>query len=74
MTGTKEKLRNFADRVRCIPAVEGQPTVVDASDAKWLEELATTIGDLEDRDDILTALEAGGVDNWEGYDLALEEI
>ncbi len=26
------------------------------------------------RDKILTALEAGGVDNWEGYEASLEEL
>ena len=28
---------------------------------------------LQERDHILSMLEAGGVDNWDGYDLSLEE-
>lgn len=30
--------------------------------------------ELLDRDKVLTALEAGGVDNWEGYEISLEEL
>ena len=29
---------------------------------------------LKKRDDILSRLEAAGVDNWEGYEIAMEEI
>jgi len=29
---------------------------------------------LQDASDILAALEAGGVDNWEGYEMALENV
>jgi hypothetical protein len=35
--------------------------VIDSATLKYLQE----------RDEILSALEAGGVDNWEGYDEAL---
>lgn len=45
---------------------------------KWEEEkeknklLSESVKLLEKRDQILTALEAGGVDNWVGYDDAFE--
>lgn len=39
-----------------------------------IESLRRRIVELEQRDAILTALEAGGVDNWEGYEPSLEEM
>lgn len=41
---------------------------------RLLDEQAHRIANLEQRDAILTALENGGVDNWEGYDVALDEM
>lgn len=41
---------------------------------KMIEEKNTRIAELEQRDAVLTALENGGVDNWEGYDVALDEM
>lgn len=41
---------------------------------KIIDEQTLKIAELEQRDAILTALEAGGVDNWEGYELSLEEM
>lgn len=38
-----------------------------------IDEKDTRIAELEQRDAILTALENGGVDNWEGYETSLEE-
>lgn len=43
---------------------------------KRLEEenttLKTEIEQLKKRDQLLTALEMAGVDNWEGYDMAID--
>lgn len=36
------------------------------------DKLTSDINELQKRDDFLTCLEAAGVDNWEGYDLAWE--
>jgi hypothetical protein len=41
---------------------------------KIIDEQTVKIAELEQRDAILTALEAGGVDNWEGYELSLNEM
>jgi len=41
---------------------------------KIIDEQTLKIAELEQRDAILTALEAGGVDNWEGYEPSLEEM
>lgn len=45
---------------------EGEKDVMVEVSAKRLKEL-------ERRDVLLTALEAGGVDNWDGYDWSLED-
>ncbi len=37
------------------------------------EELMARITELEKQVELLDALEAGGVDNWDGYDFALED-
>ena len=37
-----------------------------------VEELFVEMNYLRDRDRLLSALEAAGVDNWEGYDHAVE--
>jgi phage shock protein A len=39
-----------------------------------LDTCHARIAELEQRDAILTALENGGVDNWEGYEAALDEM
>jgi predicted nucleic acid-binding Zn-ribbon protein len=41
---------------------------------KLIEERDRKIAELEQRDAILTALENGGVDNWEWYDESLKEM
>lgn len=41
---------------------------------KMIEEKNTRIEELEQRDAVLTALENGGVDNWEYYDDAMKEV
>lgn len=41
-------------------------------DAKVLGEAQARIAELEERDALLSALEAAGVNNWEGYDTARE--
>ena len=80
-TKTVEWLTNFTNRVRRIPNIEGRVQIVDTSDAERLDEITkhvagmeTQIKGLKERDAILSALEAGGVDNWEGYDHAMAEV
>lgn len=36
--------------------------------------LEERIEELEERDRLLSALEAGGVDNWEGYEPSMEDF
>jgi ferritin len=43
------------------------------SDVKRLLKIADKLEELDERDAVLTALEAGGVDNWEWYDASLED-
>jgi len=41
---------------------------------KIIDEKDQQIAELDQRDAILAALEAGGVDNWEGYESSVEEM
>jgi hypothetical protein len=50
-------LRDLADRLR-----------VDR-----LDEIADKLVELDERDTVLTALENGGVNNWEWFDASLED-
>lgn len=45
-----------------------------ASLAEWLVDLEDHVAVLEERDRELTALEAAGVDNWEGYGEAMRSV
>lgn len=56
-----EELKGEADRI-----AEEYDRIIDEKDQK--------IAELEQRDTILTALENGGVDNWEYYDDAMKEV
>ena len=56
-----EELKQEADRVA-------------AEYDKIIDEKVQTIAELVQRDEILTALENAGVDNWEGYDDALDGV
>jgi hypothetical protein len=39
-----------------------------------IKELEAKVEELEERDFILSALEGAGVDNWSGWDLAMEML
>lgn len=41
---------------------------------KWIAELEAENKRLKEREELLDALEAAGVDNWEGYSYAIEEL
>jgi ferritin len=43
------------------------------SDVKRLLKIADKLEELDERDTVLSALEAGGVDNWVGFELSLED-
>ncbi|MFI1562142.1 hypothetical protein ACH4ZX_03610 [Streptomyces sp. NPDC020490] len=53
------------------PAIAPAPAAVESSDDET-EKLRQRIAELEERDAWLSALEAAGVDNWEGWDTARE--
>ena len=42
--------------------------------AEWLVDLEDQVAVLQERDRELTALEAAGVDNWEGYGNAIRSV
>ena len=42
-------------------------------DSARLREIADKLIELDERDTILCALEAGGVDNWEWFEASLED-
>jgi hypothetical protein len=50
---------------------DDQLTIQRLSDK--IHDLEIKVTELEDREAMLDALEAAGVDNWEGYDEALRE-
>lgn len=45
----------------------------DEAEGKRLLKIADKLIELDERDTILSALEAGGVDNWEWYGASLED-
>ena len=45
----------------------------DEAEGKRLLKIADKLVELDERDTVLTALEAGGVDNWVGFELSLED-
>lgn len=53
------------------PAITASPAVSDKGDGE-AEKLRARVAELEARDAWLSALEAAGVDNWEGWDHAVE--
>lgn len=56
-----DELKQEVDRI-----VKKHDELIDEKDQK--------IAELEQRDAVLTALENAGVDNWEGYDDALDGV
>ena len=65
MTNT-DFLRDLANRLLQSPDFPG-------TDAPRLREIADKLIELDERDSVLTALENGGVDNWQGFELSLED-
>lgn len=61
-----EYLRNLAQRL--LPARE-----TSDDDTTRLMGIANKFEELDERDTILSALENGGVDNWEWFDASLED-
>jgi hypothetical protein len=59
-------LRDLADRLLQSPDFPG-------TDAPRLREIADKLVELDERDTLLTALENGGVNNWEWFDASLED-
>lgn len=51
--------------------LSGQDRVAD-SIMSYIEGLKSKIAELEDDADLLSCLRAAGVDNWDGYDYAIE--
>lgn len=58
-------LRDLADRLRLADFPD--------ADAPRLREIADKLIELDERDTLLTALENGGVSNWEWFDASLED-
>ena len=73
MSELTSKLSNFINRVRCIPN-DGKIRCVDSSDAESLWKMLLEIEKLEFKAEILDALKAEGVKNWEGYYPALKGV
>lgn len=69
MTDLKEQIRRFDGMMASEVMDDPEDFLLD-----WLIDAIEAVRMLMKRDKLLTALEAAGVDNWEGYDLAIESI
>jgi hypothetical protein len=63
-------LRDLADR---LDAAIVTPPNMDSEVTERLRKVAKLLIELDERDAVLTALENGGVDNWQGFELSLED-
>lgn len=65
-----EKLKNQANEM--MEEIDELEKIIEKKDAR-ISELEAKVEELDERDAKLTALENGGVDNWEGYEPSMEE-
>lgn len=64
---TKKELKDLREYLEY-----GDPLKDRYDEVELILRLVATVGELEPRDEFLTALEAAGVDNWDGYEEARE--
>lgn len=74
---TKSAMGNIR-RLECSVTIDGKGKthfhVVNQTVISWYEECNIDIEELEENSQILSALQAAGVDNWEGFDIAMDML